>query len=281
MSKKIPYDLETDAGIERTFCHLETLDSDPRPYPVLGKLLHPRSEWLGDSEQELRKHREDGGRVVWLPMHFSNLDPFQEGAAINNEPALQDMAGKSAIFTKPDWYNKPIIGRVVRWLYDKPPAILLSRDKNKEKRDKVNARAIGAMIFRAIHKGDDPVMYPSRHRVAVEPIDLPEENRLATSPTTIIAALQEQGIPVKLLMTGRYPGHNKLVRATIGVLSQKMVHSLVDPPEDLSKTNEVIRKELLHNTIVARNQFWPRPHLPRRRRPHIIAPDPNSEFPAF
>lgn len=203
----------------------------------------------------ITKGQSEEYRTLWLPGHFSNANPFQEAAECFQEPSLEDWIGIVSILTKPDWYDKPLIGRAIRALYDTVPAIPISRHEDKDLRDYANDKAIDTMVHRMLHKGENGVLYPTKKRIKENHHIVPPPEKLAVGPERIAAALREEGIKLMFLISGRWSGATKFTRATRGMFRQVMVHSVVDAPEDLSSTQEVIYDHLQYNTLIARQIF--------------------------
>jgi hypothetical protein len=258
-AERPPIDLDSVEGIQRTYEYFRDLESDRetslRVYRSFAVALHPKQLMSSGTKEAIQQNRELGGRLLWLPDHWSNVDPLVEGAAAYRNPYLNPMVGKSSIFTKPDWYQIPIVGRGIRQLYDTAPAIPLSRNPNKELRDLANDTAIDTMAFRMIEKGEDGVMYPTRHRVTTTGHELPPSDEFGLGPQRIARALQEKGIRLRFLVTGRWLGKSALTQHTVGTIKPVLVHSVIDVPPDLDDTRAAIRRAMQLNVAKAKAFF--------------------------
>ncbi len=260
VAERPPIDLDSIEGINATYEYYRNLETDAelsrRIHSALAVPFHTRQVWQNPLHKDaLAEHRKAGGRVLWLPGHFSNLNPFQEAAECLQEPSLESMIGNVSILTKPQWYGKPLIGPGIRRLYDTVPAIPVSRHEDQAKRDYANELSIGTMIFRILQKGEDGVLYPTKKRIKENHHLVPAPEKLARGPEQIAAALREEGVPLLFLISGRWGGAHRFTRATRGVFRSTMVHSLVVPPKNLDQTQEQIRDFLQINTTLARQIF--------------------------
>lgn len=258
-TERTEIDLGSFAGIDRTYEYYRDLVTNAEQslmvHAFCARTLHPRQIWAAGAEESIAELREDNGRVLWLPHHISNVDPFVEAAASYQDATLRQMIGRVSIFTKPDWYDKPLIGKAVRSLYDTVPAIPISRHPNQAFRDYANTKAVHTMIHRMIEKQEDGVLYATKHRMKKHPQEVPPADKLAKAPELIAAKLREIGIPLKFLVTGRWLGDRKVTRRTTGFISPMLFHSVIDVPEDLSHVRTAIRNELINNIASAREHF--------------------------
>ena len=79
-------------------------------FSVMGVLFKSYPEYIGESEDTVANHLNDGGSVLLNSIHTVQPDSLVMGAFVKNEKAFRLMQGKTTIASKPEVFDWPLAG---------------------------------------------------------------------------------------------------------------------------------------------------------------------------